>query len=67
MYVHMPSSPRSIAGVLRPGASGLPYFCTPPVTVPQADVLGVPAVRGKKKSKQKGIVALYRVCSTGLR
>jgi len=35
----MPSSPRSIAGLLQPGTSGLPFYCTPPVTV--RDVLGV--------------------------
>ena len=37
--------PRSIAGVpsaLRPGASGLPYYCMPLVIVP--DVIGVLAV-----------------------
>jgi len=42
MCVRMPSSPRSIAGALRPGASGLPYYCTPPVCVPA--VLGALAV-----------------------
>jgi len=44
MYARMPSSPRSIAGVpsLEPSASGLPYYCTPPVCVP--DVIGGLAV-----------------------
>ena len=44
MCARMPSSPRSIAGVpsLEPSASGLPYYCTPPVCVP--DVIGGLAV-----------------------
>jgi len=40
-YIHFKTTfmcPRSIAGVLLPGASGLPYYCTLPVTVP--DVIG---------------------------
>jgi len=35
-------SPWSIAGALRPGASGLPYYCTPLVCVP--DVMDALAV-----------------------
>jgi len=42
--LRMPLSSRSIAGpsALGPGASGLPYYCTSPVTVP--DVIGGLAV-----------------------
>jgi len=44
---------RSVAGLpsIRSGACGLPYYCTPPVTIPT--VLGVPAVwqhNNKKKN-----------------
>jgi len=42
MCMRLPLSPRSIAGVLRPGAFGIPYYCTPPVTIP--DVIGGLAV-----------------------
>jgi len=53
--MRLPLSPRSrsIAGVLRPGASGLPYYCTPPVTLP--DVIGGLAVwlHNNQKNKTK--------------
>ena len=39
---------------LGPGASGLPYYCTPPVTVP--DVIGGLAVgRHNNKTRQKNV------------
>jgi len=38
MCMRLPLSPWSIAGVLRPGASGLPHYCTSLVRIP--DVIG---------------------------
>jgi len=43
--------PRSIAGVLQRGASGLPYYCTSPVCVP--DVIGGLAVWRHNNQKKK--------------
>jgi len=56
--MRMPSSPRSIAGVLRPGAFGLPYYCTPPVSVGANKMC-----RGKNYKKidiQKTVAAVWR-------
>jgi len=41
-----------------PGASGLPYYCTPPVCVP--DVIGALAVWRQIKKGKKGKGGLYR-------
>jgi len=47
-------------GVLRPGASGLPYYCTPPVTI--SAVLGVSAVKQAKEPKKKtGVLRIVGV------
>jgi len=60
MCMRLPLSPCSIAGVLRPGASGLPYYCTPPVTI--SAVLGVSAVKQAKEPKKKtGVLRIVGV------
>jgi len=41
---------------LEPGASGLPYYCTPPVTVP--DVMGARAVWRQNTPKKQTKVSL---------
>ena len=56
MCMRLPLSPKSIAGVLQTGAtaSRLPYYCIPPVTVP--DVIGVLAAwwhNTNKKNNQE--------------
>ena len=48
MYMRVPSSPRSMAGV--PSSQALPYYCTPPVTAPA--VIGVRTVWRRKKPKE---------------
>jgi len=49
MCMRLPLSPWSIAGVLRPGASGLPHYCTPLVRVP--DVIGCASCVTEKLKK----------------
>ena len=51
--------PTSSAGVLRPGASGLTYYCTPPVCIPAA--LGGLAVWRNNNNKKK-ITGKYCCC-----
>jgi len=62
MCVRMPLSSGSIAGVyiyeyiymyiaFEPGASGLPYYCTPPVCVP--DVIGALVVWRQNNNPKK--------------
>ena len=49
--IHVSKVHHDCGSVLESGASGLPYYCTPPVCVP--DVLGVLVVWRKNKKKRK--------------